>query len=508
MNRSNNKSSHPLLIIDVLAFAIFGICLGFINMKWLSKNVPGASTLQFSLCIPTFFFLITGFIFYIYLEHKYNHLKLKNVFLYLAIVIAVMNIIAISVLPNEVILPNGAEPLIITPMDRTYYLLIGFAFGLIPYFFFYLIPRKILNRRYMNILLYIVIGAATLCILLSFIVEWRNYAGMISNRFVDIEQYALQSILGQKNNFGRMLLFGIFASILLRIRKKDARWILFFIPFYLFMLLTFSKLSIVVATITILAYFVIRLVMIAKKNRDNLVITLMIVGLVVILSPLLIVSIARSESGLLFQIKNAFVKFGESTQTTFSSRLIIWRCAFDLLKPYQYIFGFGIGPFDFALHNTYVPVAPEWEYLPGIWQAHNAYVEFIGRGGIVLLGIYIFLCGYLVNIALKLRKKTPWLSFATIAYLVITLLMGIVEPVYICGDDRILCLSLVTVLPIMSEYFLLMDENEIMVKKEIVNESKTINKINFKNKLLALNKKRLILEAKYIAYDLNNKIRL
>lgn len=506
MNRSNSKSSYQLLIIDFLAFGFLGLIVGFLGIQSLTNYHHQSESLLFSLAIPTFLFLLIGIALYFFAEYKFNHLKFKNIFLLFAGVIAITNIIAVATLPEVVELPNNAT-MVITPIMRTYYLLTGFAFALMPYFCFYVIPRKILNHRYMNIILYIVLGASIGLILLSPIVEWKSYVGMFNNHFTDIEGYALTSICGHKNVFARMLLFGIFATILLRIKKNDARWLLFFIPLYLFTLLTLSKIVIVVATLTIITYLIIRLVVICRRSRDNLIITLLISGLVVILIPFFVVSVIRSESGILYAIKNMFNNLGESAKATFESRLIIWRCAFELLKPYQYIFGVGISSFGVALCNTYIPVAPPFD-ANGVYHAHNFCVDLLGRGGIILLGIYLFLYAYLIYIALKLRRKTPWLTFTTIFFLFMSILIGIVEPTFICGLDENLFMNLVIIFPIMSEYYLLMDKDGIAVKNELVNQAKVVKKINFSNKLLTLNKKRLILEAKYIAYDLNNKIRL
>ena len=507
MEKAQNKPSYRLLIIDVFAFIFLGLCAAIIQLNaWKTTGVN--DSLLLGLAVPTFTFLLVGIILYLFAEYKYNHLKLKNIFLCFAVIIAISNIIAVIALPNEVMLPNGGETLVITPMFRIYSLLVGFALGLAPFLCFYVIPKKILNRRYMNIILYIVLGMALGTILLSFVVEPQSYAGMFMSHFTDIEKYALHSICGHKNYFAQILMFGMMASILLRIRKKNALWSLAIIPLYLFTLLTYSKVIIVVETLIVVIYLIIRLIMICKRNRDNLVITLLLSGFVVILLPLFITGIVRSESGILFDIKNMFIKFGDSAKTTFESRVIIWTCAFQLLKPYQYIFGFGVTTFGYALHNTYAPVAPAWENIDAIYHSHNAFVEMIGGGGVILLGIYLFIYIYFIYITLKLRKKTPYLSMAALIFTILSLFVSMVEPIYIGGVSGSLYLDMVIVLPIMSEYYLLIDKDECKVRKEIIDQAKTIKKVNFNNKLLSLNKKRLIYEAKYIAYDLNNKIKL
>ncbi|MCQ2791939.1 MAG: O-antigen ligase family protein [Bacilli bacterium] len=502
-----NKISYPLLIIDFFVFALLGLCIGFLGVRSMGPVVHTDSPILFAVATPVFICLLIGFILYVLMDYKYNHLKLKNIFLYFAIVIAISNIIAVASLPSEVILPNGAEPLIITPLTRVYYLMSGFAFGLMSYLCFYLIPRKIFNRRYMDIILMLVLVASFLMIFLSFIVEWDSYAHMFSQHFIDIEPYALKSICGQKNIFGRMLLYGVFATILLRIKRKNAKWLLLNIPLCLFLLLTFSKMAIILALLTLLIYFIVRVVMLCKKNKDNLIITLSIVGFIAILSPIFIVSLIYSESGIMYEVRRLFIKFGESANATFNSRILIWQSAFKLLAPHQYIFGFGIDTFGYALHNTYAMVAPEWENLDFIYNGHNLFVDLIGRGGIILLGVYLFLHVYVIYVALKLRKKTPFLSLATIVLLIMYLCYGITDASCLCGADDSVMTNLVIVFPIMSEYFILLDADEIKAKKEIVDASKKIKKVNFASKILNLNKKRLIFEAKYIAYDLNNKVK-
>ena len=480
----------PPAILDIIAFAILGLLVGLVSFSSWGSPINGS--VELGLYPATLIFSIAGFIFYVFAEYKYNHLKLKNVLLYLGAVIALMNILAVALLPNTITILD--ESLTITPLKRVEYLLCGIPFGLLPFAYFYLFPRKILNRHHLNIVLMLMLGFVLLTILLSPIFDWKRFAN----------GDPLQSFFMHKGGFGLVLAMGIFLTITLRIQTKKWWWALFIIPIYPFLILSSAKVSLIAGTLSILIYIVIRLVQICKKNKDNLIIALSIVGFCILLSPLFIIGIIKSESGPLFIIKDYCVKALETIKTTLDSRIIIWKTTLKLVSDYHIIFGYGICSFAQVLHLAYTPLVP-WDSNVG--NAHNIALDLLGRGGILLLIICVALYVYLVRVAIKMRKNNYWLSVATIVFIALNLLIGSFGPTCL-GLSVELMPSLVIITPIMTEYYMFIDKDEQQIRKDIVNNVRIIKNKQYKSKLLTLNKKRLLYEAKYIAYDLNAKIKL
>lgn len=494
MSRGKRVDSNfviPPVLLTAFAFGGLGLLVSLTN--FLDWGASFSESNQLAIYLPFFIVGVVGFFFFIYAEHKFNRLKLKNVLLYLSIIIALFNVLAVSLLPNQITILE--KTLTITPIRRTEYILCGFAFALIPYILFYFAPRKILSHHHLNIVLMLLLSFVLISILLSPIYDW--------NHFKNGEP--IQSFFPYKNAFGLVLLLGIFLSTILRIRTKKWWWSLFIIPFYIFLIFSSAKIAFVAATVAILTLIIVRLVQVSKKSKDNLIITLLIVGFCVLISPLFIMGIIRSESGILALIREYFNKAIESARSTISSRSIIWDSTLKLLSSYRVIFGYGICSFGPVLNLLYSQVGPEGDRH--ISDSHNLVLETLGRGGIILLAIELFLYVYLIRAILKTYKKNHYLSVANLIMIGLTIIVGMFESTCI-GLNLDFFFNLVIVIPIMSEYYLTVDKDEKAIRKDIVNNIDTIKNRQYKSKLFTLNKKRLLLEAKYIAYDLNSKIKL
>lgn len=501
-NQVKPKSTIPYLITDVIVFLVLGFAIVTVDYCWIKRaRLPDISDAAL-ISVGTILALcgLFGFIFYLIVEYKFNRLKLKNIFFYLGIVIAIGNLIAVASLPSEMSLPNDTS-LIITPLMRFYYIVSGFFYALLPALCFYLIPRKITSRHYLDVILYIVIGVTVASIILSFITDWDHYIHYLDN------PTGIDSIFMHKNAFGLMLVTGMFASVILRIRHHNAKWSLFLIPFYIFLVLSLAKIALLIGTLMLLIYVVTEIILLAKKSKDNLIITLLIVGFFVIITPLFIVGLIRCDDGLLFKIKQFFIDLGNSAQTTFSSRLLIWESSFKLLASWRVIFGYGVDAFGLAMHQVYTPIAPDFD--KNIFTPHNFVIQLLGNGGIILLAVYIFLYAYLIYVMFKLRnKKNHWWIDATLIFLFFFTFLGMFEDSNLCGLLTDFIPSGVIISLVMSEYYLTIDKDEKKIREDIVKTASKIKKVSFKSKIDNLNKKRLIYEAKYIAYDLNSKIKL
>lgn len=505
MKRDSNiasRLSFPILITDLLVFLLLGLTIGLVDFCSLKRVAyPDISNnLMLSLGITMFIFTLVGFIFYLFVEYKYNRLKFKNIFLYLGIVIAVTNFIAVISLPSALSLPNDTSVTIAATM-KLYYIIAGLFYAMLPYLCFYLIPRKVTSQHYLDIFLYVILGFALLSIVLSFITDWNRYINFFN------DPVGIGSIFFQKNSFGLILVTGMFACIALRIRHQNYKWALFLIPLYIFLLFSMGKIAMVIGTLMVVIYLVTQLVLVSKKSKDNLIITLSIVGFIVLLSPLFIVGLARSETGILANVREFFIKLADSTKTTIATRQLIWESGFKLLSSWRVIFGYGVDSYGLLLHQVYTAVAPSWDYA--IYSSHNFVIELLGNGGIILLGIYIFIYVYLVYIAFKVRnKKNHWMIDLTLIFLLLFTFLGMFETSYICGTYMDIVAAITITISIMSEYYISKDKEERSIRRDIVNNIDQIKKSNPKSKLLRLNKKRLLNEAKYIAYDLNTKIKL
>ena len=397
MKKSNLK--FPIVINDILLALVILFSLVFFTFD-LSFRYFNITDIAIKATLMSLVFLgfIASFSAYLFIEYRYNHLTFKNIFFYIGGAIILLNLIAIACLPNMQTLPHGGI-LEILPLDRIYYLLSGITLSAIPVTFFYLLPRRINNRKYIDITLIIIILITALCIVVSFFTDYQNYIKIFSFEDIDV---GLASMFGAKNVFAKVLLTGVVATTFLHFRTKNWKWLLILIPFGFILLLSAGKMAIFLGALYLLNYLIIHLVLLAKKSRDNLVIISLISGFVILFGAYVATMMAISTDGILFSIKKVILNAFDNLKITFASRELIWTCSFALLAPYQYIFGVGLNAFGLALHITYTPITT-WD--KNIYAAHNAGIEIIGRGGVLLLLIYLFLYAYLFYLSAKIYKK-------------------------------------------------------------------------------------------------------
>lgn len=502
-----SKFPYQIVIVDILIFIlmiginVFSIAFNFFTDCGLSE------TANLGLYLPLFIMIFTLLGFYLFVEYKFNHLKLNKIFLAFAIAIALSNLISVLIIPNHVFLPNNQE-MDITPFFRTYSILWGFVFALFPIIFMYLFPRRVNSRGYVHLIYLGLIGFSVILILTSFILDKDSYAHLFENGFFGLKyEDGIKSFLGHHNLFGYFMLLTIMVTIALHIRKKNWKWSLYLIPLVFFLLMSTSKICIALGLLVIFIHLISRVVLLAKKSKDNLIITLLIFSFIVLIGTYVSVMMSFSTAGILYDIKTFITNSFESAGKTLESRSAIWSCSFQILNTnyWSYIFGFGglIYPKALCLVYGNNPGISE----QNIYWAHNGVVELICQGGIILLLIYAALYVYLIYAAIKIYKKQPLFSFISLLFIFIFIVRSMFESSFLFGTGADIVATLVIAIPVLNEYCLCYKKEQALCDEQI-KQAKKLKKVNFKSKILSFNKKCLILEAKYIAYDLNTKIKL
>lgn len=496
-----NKFSYPIIISDILAYAVVGFTsLVAVLMLLVHMKMPNNSVFN-GLGIGASLVLLLTFSAHIYIDYRYNRIEIKNPFLYIGGIIFLINLIAVSIQQNVISLPNNASYNFLA-LERAFNILGVSAFALLPYTFFYLLPHRILSNHYLKILLIVLIGFVVIATLASFVMDREIIASAFRGK---LDASGAKSFLGNKNDFGRFLVASIVGATILHKITKNWKWLLLIILFYPFLMITFSKVNMLLGSVYLLIYLFIHLYYLAKKSRDNLVITSLVSGFVVLLVTFLSIMIAKSTGGPLLTIKNIFSDFAINAKNTYESRKIIWDCGFKMLSPFQFAIGFGYGIFGQALNLVYVNDLrfPSWE-ARDIFSAHNGVVELIGRGGILTLLICLFFYAYLIYISIKVYKKNKsFLSIITIICLILYMLQSVFWSACLFSEQSIsnIFVNAILVLPVMSQYFMYVDKKEIAWRKHIISSANEIKKTNYKSLFANLNKKRLVYEAQYIDKD-------
>lgn len=500
------KFPYQVVIVDILIFLIMIAANVFAVLFNTLTTQQGNENMALGLSIPLFIVIAVAADFYLFVEYKFNRLKLNKIFIAIGVAIAISNLISVLILPGHLVLPND-QTYDITTGERVYAILWGFVLAFLPYLFVVLFPRRVNSRGYINLMLKAFMIFLAVLILVSFVLDREAYAHIFQNGLIHIDyEDGIKSFLGHHNAFGSMMLFGIMVSISLHIRKRNWKWSLCLIPLAFFLYLSTSKICIFLGLLLILVHLIVRIVILAKKNRDNLIITILISSLVVLLIIYASVMMSFANAGILYDIKSFLIKTFESASKTLTSRTVIWECSFKILNTncWSYVFGYGGLIFTNALCLVY-------GHNPGIseqniYWTHNGFIELLCQGGAILLLIYVALYVYLVYMSVKLIKKQPMFASFSILFIFAFIVRSMFETSFFFSYGDIFA-TLAIAYPVINEYRLVYKQEQDL-REDLVKQSKKIKNVNFKSKILTFNKKALLLEAKYIAYDLNAKARL
>jgi O-antigen ligase len=408
--------------------------------------------------------IITIFGIYFYTEKKYNHFFLSKkeiVFACVSLSLIVINIVVILSTPDVSIYeftdPSGMTyygEYFVTWQDKLYDCLTSiFAFSL-PFILIVVIPRKIYSFKQINFIFYTCLIIAGLAMLYSYIFEWQQYANFIMN-FSDMEstEYTVESFFYNRNTYGLFLFICLFVCAYLNVLKSRWYYYLFMGIIFVNMFFTLAKTVLVYSFIFVLVYLFIRaLSSFGKHKKSGPILLTVLISLVLIAS--LIFVLAMLDVTPLFAsihnfINNTIVSVGEQT---IGSRIAIWKNCFIILDdPVSLIFGHGVGIFESQLFsmNGADPITRD-----ATRYSHNAFIEMIGKGGLLYLAFYLALIVYSFYTIIKIRKVSRSLSSTLVLFSILVMLAGMIECWYFYSYNTTnLLITIITFVPSFAYYY-------------------------------------------------------
>lgn len=263
-----------------------------------------------------------------------------------------------------------------------------------------IVPKVFDGVQFASIASMITIAVAITLVFISYIVEGHIYIDIFSHlNHEEIYQYAAKSIY--LNGYGFLLFAGIIASLFLH--HLDGKWYWYLITGFLYcnMLFAIAKLAIFCGFVLICAYLIMRFIFTYKDHRKRNLITLGIfAGLFICV--VIAIFIAESITGKVFSfIQSLFLSSDLDNKgvSTLSTRQVIWHNAWCILNSTNYVFGVGYNVFGLLLKQY-----NSCNYNDSTPFAHNAYLELLGNGGIILLLAFVALLAYLVYVLIKEYK--------------------------------------------------------------------------------------------------------
>ena len=421
------RLSDLFMLTGFLPFTLF-LIFGQLFMQY-----PNPAEVAFKLWMIIAAFVISAgsWSAYIYLENKRGNLP-NNIVTWIFVILAIIGVIGILIQPNifqETVIIRFINdinkevygeniqignivnaPLAPMTISSTHYIFFTLDLLLILLFIYtglFIFPKRFSNIEFIKFFGYAVIALVVVMIFYSYIFEHEKFIPFIKallGQGGNVYDYTLVSFIIHRNAFGMTALIGIiFTFINHTIERKWWYWLIA-VFFFVNMIFSFCKTSILIGALLIVVYAVYRLIFtykeFPKRNRN-----ILIGGGCVAFLAILVVGISILSKGkFLSPIYNLVA--GESS--TLDNRTFIWDNCFQLLRanPIYYFFGRGFG----LVNEMLLPM--NTANGDKVFPTHSAFMNLLTEGGIFYLFAYILFMGYSVYVIIKTYKKSPALTVA------------------------------------------------------------------------------------------------
>lgn len=418
--------SDLFIFVGFLPFALF-LIFGQLFMQY-----PNPEEVAFKpwMIIVSFVISVGCWGTYIYLEWKRGN-QPKNYITWAFVILAIIGVIGILIQPNifqETViirLVNDINkeiygeniqvgdvvnaPLAPMVISTTHYMFFTMDLLLILLFMYiglFIFPKRFTGIGFIKYLGYAVIAFCFVMIIYGYIVEWNEYIPFIKallGQEGNIYDYTIESFIIHRNAYGMTLMVGIILAFINHsIERKWWYWLIVGF-FYINMIFSFCKTSLLISALLIVVYAVYRLIFTFKeypiRNRNILIGGGCVACLLVLVLGITFVSKGKILGSLYNLIAGT---------NTINTRSFIWDNCFQLLRenPIYYFFGRGFG----LINEMLLPM--NTSNGDKVFPAHSAFVNTLCEGGVLYLFAYILFLGYSAYIIIKTYKKSPALTLA------------------------------------------------------------------------------------------------
>lgn len=358
-----------------------------------------------------FFVILSMFITYLVVDYyKYKN-KLNIIFIVVATLLLISQCLVIFLTPDiftiSVHSVNGGlitADIKLSTVFRFQSLISFTSLLIVLYSLLFLLPKEIKpNSIFMIVVLIAFIAFVSISFIYSIIAEHDVYVSFIKNFSHLTHEDCTKSFFPHKNNWGLFLFIGIYALLYLFFifRKK---WL--FIPiilFYVIMVFSFCKTTLLLTPLMLFAFLVYELVRTYQNNKKRNQIIIVVVSSVLVVL-LLVLFLTPLRQMLLDKL------FGDNGGST-SSRIAIWSKVFELTsEPIKILFGNGFGVLTLSLlqaNNRDPYCSQNWH----VFKAHNMYIQSYGDGGIFMALCFVTLIAYVLYKTIKYSKINKDYSF-------------------------------------------------------------------------------------------------
>ena len=383
----------------LLVFVVSGLFV-CVESYSLASTVNPSATLPLWLIIGLVVLSNATLIVYCFFELKKESVKYVAIVLGVFLVVLVAQMVTLCLFPNTSCIVfdsySGQKVQVITQItDRVKVVyFFGFVYQVaIFYIGVYLFPKRVKNVHFVINLIYVFYVVFLFLLLFSLFAETNNYGNLSKSIFADgnlnhIEDLGIKSIMSHRNVYAFILETIIFLSLINKHLSKY-RWnYVVTVMAYLELAFTVCKTGIIIATASLLIYYLIKLILLFKSKQY----VSFVVFLTILISAIIVVLSITISKSLLSVIFDSLVNANSMVL-----RKIIWGNAVTIINEYNWFFGAGFGTYNSVLLNANINVNADYlliqEHTP---LTHNSYLSIIGVGGIVLflvvgsMGLFLF----------------------------------------------------------------------------------------------------------------------
>ena len=392
----------------------FAIPVLFERANLLRVHNPTETVLPIWLLSLFFACTLVLFGIYLYFERKSDFIKVHPALLIGAIILLVLVSVTTFIQPDEIHniiyiqnpnIGNVGDSLdVVTTISYkirivVFYNLILFAIAL--YLAIVVLPRRFkeMNLKVLEVACLVLYFVLFCSVIYSLIAEYSSYVYLFKfiRGQVDVHELEIHAPMGMfthRNVNGMFMVLAIFSSLFGYELSKNKYHFIATGFFSINLIFTICKTGIIITIVSLVMYLIYKMIVLYKHDKKKGIIGLSITSgallLVIIIGVILFLAVPSINE----KVTNLF-RGGE----TLKSRVNIWQTAFAMLKPAWWITGKGYWIFDITMRECNWAAQNDTTGSP-----HNWFIGFISRGGILMVGAYLFLMGYTIKKLIELSK--------------------------------------------------------------------------------------------------------
>ena len=340
--------------------------------------------------------------------------------------------------------------------DKVQYVFRFIGILLVSYLTIVVMPQKIKTDKGIKRIALLYVGVVLILIIISYITKFNDYVSFF-NKFsesIDDDSFAIAPLGLHKNTYGYLIVLAIFSTLLVHLNDKKWYWLVLVGYLYLNLLFSLCKAGIVIATFGVLAYLISRFFLTYKEHKKmNYIVLAAFLGFALILFSLYLLGNRLGDSNLLHKISKGINNIFTERSSTITTRTYIWDNVNSIISSTSIVFGCGYGLFGDLLH-AYNMSSDVTKWINNTHQAHNAWLQYLGNGGIITLLIALAVIGIYVYAIIKIMKNHKSLAIWSLILLVSSIAYSLVEnyPLFLGSTTEMMYLNVLLFVPVMQKF--------------------------------------------------------